>query len=215
MIRQVISNDLFTVTIVLGLLLITLTKVLFTKRFHDFILVLGNSKYLKIYAKDQKFFDPFDALLFLNFVLSIATLGFISYHELLDNVPLNIPLFIKAVIICAIFLVMKILLERLIGSIFDMDFIIEKYLFQKISYKNFLGLILIPINAVLIYGIPISPSIIYVIWTLIIVIFIIGTLTTIKTYQNLFKNNLFYFILYLCALEIAPYVILYQITINV
>ena len=55
MLRNVISNDLFTVLIVIGLILIAVSKVLFAKRFHDFILVLGNSKYLKIYSKDQKF----------------------------------------------------------------------------------------------------------------------------------------------------------------
>jgi hypothetical protein len=34
-------------------------------------------------------------------------------------------------------------------------------------------------------------------------------LVSLKNYQNLFLGKLFYFILYLCALEIAPYYFMY------
>ena len=214
MLRNVISNDLFTVLIVIGLILIAVSKVLFAKRFHDFILVLGNSKYLKIYSKDQKFFDVFDGLLFLNFVLAISIFGFISYNHLTTNLEISKMLLLKLAAIIATLLIMKTLLERLIGSVFEIDFLIDNYLFQKISYKNFLGIILMPLNAIIIYSIPISNSIIYSIWAVIFLIFIIGIITTVKTYQNLIKQNMFYFILYLCALEIAPYIILYQLAIN-
>ncbi|WP_417195112.1 DUF4271 domain-containing protein [Bizionia sp.] len=214
MLRNVISNDLYTILIVIGLILIAVCKVLFAKRFQDFILVLGNSKYLKIYAKDQKFFDVFDGLLFLNFVLAISIFGFISYNHLTTELEISKLLLLKLTAIIAILIVMKTLLERLIGSVFEIDFLIDNYLFQKISYKNFLGIILMPLNAIIIYGISVSNPIIYSIWAIIVLVFVIGIITTVKTYQNLIKQNMFYFILYLCALEIAPYIILYQLAIK-
>ncbi len=214
MLRNVISNDLLTILIIIGLILIAISKVLFTKRFQDFILVLGNSKYLKIYSKDQKFFDFFDGLLFLNFVLAISLFGFISFNHLMTTTEISNVFLLKLTLITAILLIMKTLLERLIGSIFEIDFLIDNYLFQKISYKNFLGIILMPLNAIIIYGIAISNELIYSIWAIIILVFIIGAITTVKTYQNLIKQNMFYFILYLCALEIAPYIILYQVAIK-
>tara|TARA_R110002012_G_scaffold312248_1_gene522639 strand:- start:209279 stop:209926 length:648 start_codon:yes stop_codon:yes gene_type:complete len=211
MLRNIISNDLFTILIVIGLILIAVCKVLFTKRFNDFILVLGNSKYLKIYSKDQKFFDAFDGLLFLNFVMAISIFGFISYNYLVAEIDITKILLLKLTAIIAIVLIMKTLVERLIGSVFEIDFLIDNYLFQKISYKNFLGIILMPLNAIIIFSISITNPLIYGIWAVIVFVFIIGIITTVKTYQNLIKQNMFYFILYLCALEIAPYVILYQI----
>ncbi|MFC5193921.1 DUF4271 domain-containing protein [Bizionia hallyeonensis] len=214
MLRNVISNDLYTILIVIGLILIAVCKVLFAKRFQDFILVLGNSKYLKIYAKDQKFFDVFDGLLFLNFVLAISIFGFISYNHLTTELEISKLLLLKLTAIIAILIVMKTLLERLIGSVFEIDFLIDNYLFQKISYKNFLGIILMPLNAIIIYGVSVSNPIIYSIWAIIVLVFVIGIITTVKTYQNLIKQNMFYFILYLCALEIAPYIILYQLAIK-
>lgn len=215
MLRNVISNDLFTILIVVGLILITLTKVLFSKRFQDFVLVLGNSKYLKIYSKDQKFFDLFDGLLFLNFVIAVTIFGFISYNHVTIDLEMSVLVLLKLTAATAIFLIMKTLIERLIGSVFEIDFIIDNYLFQKISYKNFLGLVLMPINALIIYGNYVSDVAIFGIWAIILLIFIIGIITTVKTYQNLIKQNLFYFILYLCTLEIAPYIILYHLAINI
>ncbi|EGV42284.1 DUF4271 domain-containing protein [Bizionia argentinensis JUB59] len=215
MLRNYISNDLFTILIVVGFILITITKVLFTKRFQDFVLVLGNSKYLKIYSKDQKFFDVFDSLLFLNFALAVTIFGFITFNQISPDLDMSGIVLLKLIAITAIYLIMKTLIERLIGSVFDIDFIIENYLFQKTSYKNFIGLILMPLNAIVIYGDLASKAIIYATWSIILIVFVIGIITTIKTYHNLIKENMFYFILYLCTLEIAPYIILYQMAINV
>ncbi|PNQ75078.1 DUF4271 domain-containing protein [Hanstruepera neustonica] len=215
MLRPLISNDLFTVSIVIGLILIAISKALFAKRFDDFVFVLGNSKYLKIYSRDQKFFDVFDALLFINFVFTFTIFGILSFETLFGSVSLSLTLLLKLFLAVAIFITMKILIERLIGSVFDIDFLIDNYLFQKISYKNFVGILLLPLNALLIYSIDSSPVIIYSILAIILLVFIIGLLTTLKVYQNLIKQNMFYFILYLCALEIAPYVIIVSVIVDV
>jgi hypothetical protein len=214
MLREVLSNDLFTIAIVIGLVLITVSKVMNPKRFNDFSIVLGNSKYLKIYARDQKFFDFFDALLFSNYVLSLSVFSIIAFNEVFSPVVITFSFFMKITLAIAIFIIMKILIERLIGSVFDIDFLTDTYLFQKITYKNFMGLILIPINLFLVYTIPVSKVFIYVFIGILTFIFCIGIITTLKTYQNLIKQNLFYFILYLCALEIAPYIILYAFAID-
>jgi len=55
-----------------------------------------------------------------------------------------------------------------------------------------------------------SKAIIYTAIVLLLIINLIGFITSFKMHQKLILNNLFYFILYLCALEIAPYIILYE-----
>ena len=64
MLRNIVSNELFTVLLVISLIIVAIAKLVSPKRFDDFILVIGNDKYLKIYSREQKFFDNFDALLF-------------------------------------------------------------------------------------------------------------------------------------------------------
>jgi len=211
MLRDIISNDWFTIFLVLGLGFITTSKLLFAHRFKDFIAVIGNSKYLKIYAREQKFIDGFDALLFLNGVVSISIFAFISYTTLVNPSEFNINQFFKLLFGIGVLFLIKILLERLIASLFDIDELIDSYLFQKTTYKNYSGLILFPLNCILIYTLEPTKRIIYIIIGLIILINLIGFITSFKNHQKSLLNNIFYFILYLCTLEIGLYLILYKL----
>jgi len=214
MLREIVSNEWFTIFIVFGLVLITLSKFLFAKRFEDFLQVIGNSKYLKIYERDQKFIDGFDTLLFLNLVFGAATFSYIAYSTVISPIKFEIITFLKVVFGVAALILMKVLFERLIASLFEIDRIIDSYLFQKTSYLNFSGFILLPINVLLIFTLEPSKTIIYIVLAVLLLINLIGLFTSFKNYQKLIINNLFYFILYLCALEIGPYLILYKLIIE-
>jgi hypothetical protein len=214
MLRNVPSYELFSILIVVSLFFIALAKAIYPKRFNDFVSVVGNSKYLKIYVREQKFFDKFDALLFVNLILSVAIFSFICVRYDRALLTPSIDDLFKLVIGIGIFVLIKVLLERLIGSLFEIDKLIDAYLFQKISYKNFLGLLLFPINLFLIFSFKPNLTIIYIIIMILFIINVSGLVTTIKTNQSLIKQNLFYFILYLCTLEIAPYIIIYKVFIS-
>lgn len=215
MLREIISNEWFTVFIFLGLVAITLSKQLFSVRFDDFIAVLGNSKYLKIYSRDQKFIDGFESLLFFNLIISLSIFGFLSYFTLVEPTRFDLLVFFKITFAVTALVLIKVLLERLIGSLFEIDKLIDSYLFQKTSYLNFSGIVLLPINVLLLYSITPSKLIIYVSIGLIILINSVGLITSFKNHQKLILNNLFYFILYLCALEIGPYLILYKLIVKI
>jgi hypothetical protein len=214
MLREVIFNEWFTVLIVLGLVAITMCKHLFPARFNDFIAVLGNSKYLKIYSRDQKFIDGFDTLIFFNLIISLSIFGFLAYSTLIEPIKFEILTFLKIIFGVAALVLIKVLFERLIGSLFDIDRLIDQYLFQKTSYLNFSGFILLPINVLLLYAITPSRMILLISIGLITLVNLVGLITTFKNHQKLILNNLFYFILYLCALEIGPYLILYKLIIK-
>ncbi|WP_283636764.1 DUF4271 domain-containing protein [Aquaticitalea lipolytica] len=214
MLREIVSNEWFTIFIVFGLVLITMSKFLFAKRFEDFLQVIGNSKYLKIYERDQKFIDGFDTLLFLNLVFGAATFSYIAYSTVISPIKFEIITFLKVAFGVTALILMKVLFERLIASLFEIDRIIDSYLFQKTSYLNFSGFILLPINVLLIFTLEPSKTIIYIVLAVLLLINLIGLFTSFKNYQKLIINNLFYFILYLCALEIGPYLILYKLIIE-
>ncbi|MFI1745069.1 DUF4271 domain-containing protein [Thalassobellus sediminis] len=214
MIRDVSSNELFTILILLGIVIIAVAKLVAPKRFEDFLFVIGDFKYLKIYSREQKFFDTFDALLFINLIISLSIFGFILYQHTTGVKNIDANLIFKLTIGIGSFILIKVLLERLIGSLFEIDKLIDAYLFQKISYKNYLGLILLPLNALLLFSFKNSLNLVYIIIILILIVNIIGLITSFKSNESLIKNNFFYFILYLCALEISPYIILYKVFID-
>ncbi len=214
MIRDVSSNELFTILILFGIAIIAVAKLVAPKRFEDFLYIIGNFKYLKIYSREQKFFDTFDALLFINLIISLSIFGFIIFQHATGIKNVDINFMFKLTIGIGSFILIKVLIERLIGSLFEIDKLIDAYLFQKISYKNYLGLLLLPLNALLLFSFKNSLNLVYIIIALILIVNIIGLITSIKTHLNLIKSNFFYFILYLCALEIAPYVISYKVFID-
>jgi len=214
MLREVISNEWFTILIVLSLCILAFAKYAFSNRFNDYLWVIGNSKYLKIYAREQKFIDQFDSLLFVNLVISLSIFTFLGYNTLFESLYFDLATFIKLFVGIGAIILIKILLERLIGSLFDIDELIDSYIFQKTNYKNYIGLVLLPINTILIFALQPTTTIIYIVLGVIILINLIGFLTSFKTHQKTILNNLFYFILYLCALEIAPYIILYKLFIT-
>jgi len=214
MLRETVSNEWFTVFIVLGLVFLTISKFLSSRRFDDFLAVIGNSKYLKIYAREQKFIDVFDTLLFLNLVISVSIFSFLMYSEFVNPAEFDLIQFFKLLFGVGALVLIKVLLERLIGSLFEIDALIDSYLFQKTTYKNYSGLILLPVNILLIYAFSPSKLIIYIILGLIFLINLIGFITSFKNHQKILLNNLFYFILYLCALEIGPYLILYRLILD-
>ena len=211
MLREIISNEWITILIVLCICILAFAKAIFSRRFNDFLWVIGNSKYLKIYSRDQKFIDQFDGLLFLNLIISSAIFYFIWYNTFFDSIVFDVVLFVKLLIGIGGVILIKVLLERLTGSLFEIDSLIDSYVFQKTNYKNYIGLILLPINVLLIFAVQPSKTLIYVVVSILFIINLVGFITFFKMHQKLILNNLFYFILYLCALEIAPYIILYKV----
>jgi hypothetical protein len=209
--REFVTYEWFTVFIVVGLSCITIAKQLFKLRFNDFIWVFSNSKYLKIYSREQKFIDTFDSLLFSNLVISTSIFLFFVYNEFWQELPFDLFGFLKLLLAVGLFFLIKILIERLIGSLFDLEHLMDSYLFQKTTFKNFTGLILLVFNLFLLYSDVNNRLLIYFCLLLVGVSMLIGF---INSYQQNLKSinlNFFYFLLYLCALEIGPYILLYKV----
>ncbi|MFK7833583.1 MAG: DUF4271 domain-containing protein [Winogradskyella sp.] len=209
--RNYVTHEWFTIFTIIGLFAIVVAKYLNTLRFNDFMYVIGNSKYLKIYSKDQKFIDQFDSFLFINLSVSFSIFIYFTYSTFVSPLGFELVTFLKLLFAVSTIIIIKILLERLIGSLFEMDSVIDFYLFQKTTFKNFSGLIFLATNLFLLYTDRYTKGLIITCISVVCLINLIGFLTSFKTYQKLINPNFFYFLLYLCALEIGPYVLLYKV----
>ena len=208
MLREVLFNEWYTTIIIVSLAIIAVAKLINPIRFVGFMKLIGNSNYLRIHFKDHRFFDPFDVFLFINFCLNAVLTGILACSYLEPNTVFSYIDFIKLVIILGIGLLIKALIELAVGSLFEIGKILHSYVFQKISVLNFLGVLLLPLNALLVFSFPGQPSLLVITLAISSLIILIGLFKSIKSYQKLLINNFFYFILYLCTLEIGPYVIL-------
>lgn len=211
MLRAYFTEDLYTGLILFCLVLIVTTSQLFEQRFVDFVSVVWNDKYSKLYSRDRKKLDLFNGLLFLNLVISSGLFLIICYKNIIGAVDNKNVMLLIFVVTLFFMLLLKVALERLVAYFFEFTHMVKQYLFRKATYKNVSGLILLVTNVLLIFsGIDRIP-IIYVTIVIIFLINFIGFIRFIKDYQKTIIPNLFYFLLYLCALGMGPYIILYKV----
>ena len=209
--RNFITYEWFTIFTIVGLFAIVVAKYINTLRFNDFLYVIGNSKYLKIYTKDQKFIDHFDSFLFVNLAISLSVFIYFAYSNFISPINFELITFLKLLFAVSAVIIIKTLLERLIGSLFEIDSLIDNYLFQKTTFKNYSGMVFLTANLFLLYTTLAINIIIISAISLVCLINLIGFLTSFKNHQKLINPNFFYFLLYLCALEFGPYVLLYKV----
>ncbi|MBQ4819739.1 DUF4271 domain-containing protein [Aquimarina sp. MMG016] len=210
--RDIITTNWITILIVASLALLATAKLMNQGRFADFIMLFNNNKYILLQQKSNKISTPFNIILIAFQIISISLFIYICWKTFdLHNTTTNAFLYLKIATVYGMIVICKLLVEKIIATIFSMDTIIDDYLFYKISYRNFLGLILLPFSIIFIYTAIPSKIVLIVLLIILLILNLIVLISTYKKNENIILNHLFYFILYLCALEITPYFILYKL----
>jgi len=109
-----------------------------------------------------------------------------------------------------VFILSKFLIEKIVATAFKIEEFNEQFNLLKVNYRAYFGFILLPVNIILFYN-TFDSKLFF--WILLVALFVINITTYIvalKLYQNLLMRKIFYFILYLCTLEIAPYYFIYN-----
>ncbi|HPW98106.1 MAG TPA: DUF4271 domain-containing protein [Flavobacterium sp.] len=217
MIEAVISprilepKDWATLLFLFSLLLIAIAKTAFETRFSEFLRILVSDKYIKIYKDSSHLMSGFTILLFIVQIISVSLFlqiildhyGFVSKYDWIS--------FLRITTFFSVFVLSKYLIEKIIATTFNFEEFVEQFNLLKVSYRTFLSLVLLPISIFLFYNKYYADSLIYFIIIMILIINMLTYLVSLKNYQNLIIGNIFYFILYLCALEIAPYYFIYYL----
>jgi hypothetical protein len=130
-------------------------------------------------------------------------------HQFYSTSKADGIVFIQLFTYSSVFVLAKFLIDKIIATAFSMEEFADQFNLQKASYRNYIALLLFPINVVLYYNESLPDLLFNVLIFLILTANLFTYLTSLKNHQNLLVGKLFYFILYLCALEIAPYYFLY------
>ena len=203
------SKDWATVLFVLSFAIIAVTKSVFENRFGDFANLIFSNKYNKVYRDSSHLKSGFTISLFFVQVISLAFFIQISLSYFGHASKTDWILYIQIFTFLTFFVLSKYLIEKIIATSFNIEEFMEQFNLQKVTYRTYIGLIILPLNIILFYYDSFSRNIPLLIIAIILIINILTYLISIKNYQNIIFGKLFYFILYLCALEIAPYYFMY------
>ena len=104
-----------------------------------------------------------------------------------------------------IFFTSKILFDLIIGKLFSINSIMKTYVWQKLVYCNSLGILLLLFNFFVAYTIFDKQYTASIFIYLSIIYLIFAYFSIFFSMKKVIIKNWFYFILYLCTLEIIPY----------
>ena len=207
--RNTLTTDWITFLVILSLIFMVLAKNVFYSRFLNFIILPFNNKYIFMYNKKEKIMNWFNLFwgLFLIINFSLFVYLFLDVFHKTDQISstLAFPWIIMALIL---YLFVKLGMQLGNGYIFGIQKMVTEIVFKKLSYFNYSGMIMFLANIFLTYIFVGSKVVVYVAILLILLINVIGWITILRNYQKLITTYFFYFILYLCALEIAPLILI-------
>lgn len=210
--RFTVSQDWITSLLLLVFILLVVAKYAFPQRFSHFMMLFATDKYLLLKGKDPNVYHPFNLLFFTINVIAVALFVHVFYNVFSAESP-DRPkvLFLRIATAYTAFVLLKFSIEKIIANVLSVDQKMNYYLFYKLSYRNFMALVLLPVCMVFIYIWEPTALALYITLGLILLMNFITIASIYRKNQNYILGNWFYFILYLCALEIGPYFILYKL----
>ena len=166
----------------------------------------------KMFKNNSLLQNQLDGALYLFYFLSMAFL--LYYMELrIGLFPYEIQggllLLFNLALLLATFLA-RVVLHSITGILFNRIRIVREYLYNMFIFNKLSGLVALPLMFLLVYTKGTLQELIF--WTSIFVISSIVVMRLIRAVVFSYRKEVlvFYMFLYLCALEIAPLVLLYR-----
>jgi len=200
----------FWVTLILLLLLslVFLLKVLNANLLKQHFLTLFKVPFVDFESEENVgFFDTYKAVLFLFSLINYALFFSFLYSYLSDNVIISFPTFSGVLGFVILYFSIKWFLEYLFTVLFSIKKQTETFMVSKWYYLFSISFF---INISIIIKVYLKFNFAYVLY-FIISLFAFRFLFILVSNKKLIFNKLFYFILYLCAFEIAPLFILFKL----
>lgn len=199
MIRDIISNDSLTI-----ILLVSLLYVIILKRINPTIFDQNLS-----FKKKELINKISNSLLGIKSIEILYNFLFISNLSIIltffKNKNFELFVYYELLGFVSIFFVVKIMLDFSIGRLFSISELMKNYIWKKLVYHNSLGILLLLFNFLIAYSI-FDGYYMTLISIYISLVFLLFSYCSIYfSMKKVIIKNWFYFILYLCTLEIIPY----------
>ena len=153
-----------------------------------------------------------DRILYVFYVLSLAfMLYFLELrYEIRPYELQDVLLFLFNVALLALLFLGRMVLHNIAGFLFNQLKIVREYLYHIFLYNKLIGLVALPLMFLMVYTRGLLQELI--IWTSYCILLAIFLLRLIRGLVFSYRKDVlnFYMFLYLCALEIAPIVLIYR-----
>ncbi len=216
--KEIIYQNHHWVSLVFLAILIFLAwaKVLYKDKLLHTALLFVAKKYLFIYFNKEKN-NILNLFQFLLFIVQILTLSLVLYFaNYLWQFSDRLNAFNGYLLLVAgtgLYFCLRYLIGLFIAEIFNIESNYSRIVYDKVNYFNNLILWILPFLLLSAYANSYQDLFLKTTFLFLVILLILRYILVLVNNKKLIVNNLFYFILYLCALEIAPLAIIFKLTI--
>jgi hypothetical protein len=214
--RIVFSPDWLTIVFLVILLLIAIIKNNFSEQLSSLFSLLYSDKYYSDFGKVKPLiWNNFNILFFLIFILVSAVMIYYSLNAYVnDSFRFDLGYFLKILAGVLIYLVLRYTFEVILSSLFEIFEEYKFFSFVKLSNLFLISVYLLP--ALLFVTYVNSSQYVIFIGAALIFLALVILFRYIKAlqYDRINFSNVFYLFLYLCALEIAPIILIYKLIVS-
>ena len=166
----------------------------------------------RLFKSNNLLQNQLDRILYVLYVLSLSFLLYflelryeIRPYDLQDGL-----LFLFNIALLAFLFLGRIVLHNMAGFLFNRLNIVREYLYNTFVFNKLSGLVALPLMLMMVYTRGLLQELI--IWTSYCLLLAIFLLRFIRGIVFSYEKDVFnfYMFLYLCALEIAPFVLIYR-----
>ncbi|QOD59933.1 DUF4271 domain-containing protein [Polaribacter haliotis] len=206
--KNLIDSSWITIILVGLIALIVVLKIIDSERLKAYVFALFNKGFIESEVEeDTSFFNAFYSTLFL---FSTTTLALVIYTFLIDQnllLETSFSSFLYIFVTVVSYFLVKWILEMLLSRLFLIKNTVRFYFVSKFSYFYSISFLLFVLFVITTYS-PLNSSFLFYASA---VLFFMRLIFHITNNKNLIFSQLFYFILYICAFEIAPLFILFKL----
>ena len=203
--RSVLSNNWITLIFVFSILLLFLLKLFTTTKLKGYTAALFNKGFVEIEAEESYFSFSFFHLgfsLFTCWMLSITI--FLTVKQ--DSVFLFEDYLLYTFYLFS-YVILRFLAVFALFSVFQFTSKLSFFMTSKRAYLYSISIALLFLNVFYFYAFQNQ----YLLFTGLTVLFSLRFSLIVINNKNLIIRELFYFILYLCAFELAPLFVLFRL----
>jgi hypothetical protein len=208
------NNNWITYVFIMVLIILAVLNTFFGKRLSRTNQMLLNKSFLQIYYNKEKgkLLTKNSFLFFTIQVLSISLLLYLFFSTFsVKKFNFNTYLMLFA-FVCSYF-ILRFLIGYFLAELFEIKNLFFKILFEKVNYLSNVILWILPLLLLSSYITFSKVMVIKLTFLFFITLLISRYFMILNNNKKLILNNLFYFILYICALEIAPLILIVKFAI--
>jgi len=214
--RTTATSDWVTLLFLTVLILIAVLQFNFSERFSKLFSLVYSEKYYTDFLKTRPLiFNWFHLFFFFIIIFNISLCIYFALNTFGHvNVDGNISGFLQILIMTLTYFILRYFTGVVLAHIFQLEDGQRYFTFLKISNLALISILILPLLVLANYSVGIFHKFLITFSIVASVGIALFRYFVLIKNEKLSFNNLFYLFLYLCALELSPFIVIYKLFVD-